>query len=100
MTPLQCLERFVTENPVQAGILLGGITVVAIPGALLGALGFGAGGVGAGSLFAILQSAGTGKSFPGYYQSCRGGGDFRACVHPRAMHRRQWYGNMSIEAKS
>ncbi|TFB06400.1 hypothetical protein CCMA1212_002100, partial [Trichoderma ghanense] len=71
------LQRFLTENPVQAAILFGGITVATVSGPLLGALGFGAGGVGAGtpaafvqsllhpigedSLFAIFQSAGTGS---------------------------------------
>ncbi|KAL7809946.1 hypothetical protein V8C26DRAFT_431728 [Trichoderma gracile] len=76
MTPLQCLDLFVREHPAQAGILFSGTTVAAVPGPLLGALGFGAGvgagtlaaylhsllhPIGAGSLFAILQSAGTGS---------------------------------------
>ncbi|KAH0498971.1 hypothetical protein TgHK011_006195 [Trichoderma gracile] len=79
MTPLQCLDLFVREHPAQAGILFSGTTVAAVLGPLLGALGFGAGvgadsqgtlaaylhsllhPIGAGSLFAILQSAGTGS---------------------------------------
>ncbi|KAK4080044.1 hypothetical protein H0G86_006171 [Trichoderma simmonsii] len=80
MTPQDCIQHFVTEHPIEAAKLLGGITVTAAPVAvavpLLGALGFGAVGVAGGSLaatiqasigpvaakslFAILQSAGAG----------------------------------------
>lgn len=75
MTPLECIQNFVTEHPVQAAKLLGGTTVAAAARALLGAVGFsavvGAGTlaayaqsllhpIGAGSLFAMLQSAGAG----------------------------------------
>ncbi|KAM6488042.1 hypothetical protein HDV62DRAFT_10963 [Trichoderma sp. SZMC 28011] len=80
MTPQDCIQHFVTEHPIEAAKLLGGITVTAAPVAvavpLLGGLGLGALGVAGGSLaaaiqasigpiagsslFAILQSAGAG----------------------------------------
>lgn len=75
MTPQECIQHFVTEHPIEAATLLGGITVTAAPVVMavpfLGALGFGAGGVAqaiqasfgpiaAKSLFAVLQSAGAG----------------------------------------
>ncbi|KAL7802644.1 hypothetical protein V8C43DRAFT_77384 [Trichoderma afarasin] len=80
MTPQDCIQQFVTEHPIEAATLLGGITVTTAPVVaafpFLGALGFGAAGVAHGSLaaaiqasigliaakspFAILQSAGAG----------------------------------------
>ncbi|KAK4062587.1 uncharacterized protein Triagg1_9828 [Trichoderma aggressivum f. europaeum] len=80
MTPQECIKKFVTEHPIEAATLLGGITVTAAPvvvaAPFLGGLGFGAAGVAQGSLaaaiqasfgpiaakslFAVLQSAGAG----------------------------------------
>lgn len=75
MTPQDCIQHFVTEHPIEAAKLLGGITVTAAPVAvavpLLGGLGLGAlgvagaiqasiGPIAGSSLFAILQSAGAG----------------------------------------
>ncbi|EHK16631.1 uncharacterized protein TRIVIDRAFT_65612 [Trichoderma virens Gv29-8] len=61
MTPQDCIEQFVTQHPIEAATLLGGLTVTAAPIAVavpfLGALGFGAGGVASGSLAAAAQAS-------------------------------------------
>ncbi|KAL7909636.1 hypothetical protein GGI35DRAFT_479891 [Trichoderma velutinum] len=87
MTPQDCIQHFVTQHPIEAATLLGGITVAAAPVAVavpfLGALGFGAGGVASGSLAAAIQaSIGpiTGKSLFAILQSARAGGMGMAAV--------------------
>ncbi|PTB46428.1 uncharacterized protein TrAFT101_004121 [Trichoderma asperellum] len=79
MTWQTWIQQFLTENPIQTAFLFCGISMIATPAAvagfILGVLGFSAGGVAAGSLaatmhaiinpitagslFAILQSAGA-----------------------------------------